>query len=125
MNAAIYIDPEIDLQSEGNVAIIVQFKTKPAKAAVAVNKGKLTLDEAEQQVNTSHDRFQKELYNLLAQKQIQYSITHIYKDAYNGVSMKLIGNKVQVLLQSEVIEAIYANREFDLPIRPFNQMYQI
>lgn len=125
MNSSIYIDPEINLQSEENVAIIVQFKTKPAKAAVAISKGKLTLDEAKQQVNTSHAHFQEELNNLLAQKQIQYTVTHRYKVAYNGVAMKLKGNKVQELLQSKVIEAIYANREFDLPIRPFNQMYQI
>ncbi|MEI4831367.1 protease inhibitor I9 family protein [Bacillus sp. FJAT-53711] len=121
MTSASYIDPKIDMNSKKTVSIIIEFKTKPAKVAVALAKANgvsLTLEEAEQNVEDSHARFQKDVKRFLDQKQIPYSITHTYKSALNGVAMELPANEIKALLQSTEINAIYTNQEFHLDPPP-------
>lgn len=123
MNSSIYIDPNIDLQSEEYIEVIMQFKTKPAKVAVAEGNSNLTLEQAKQQIDTSHALFRQELEIYLELKQIQYFITYVYKDALNGVCMELQACQIKALLQSKVIGAIYANPT--IPIKPNDPMYQL
>ncbi|NEY99274.1 protease inhibitor I9 family protein [Heyndrickxia shackletonii] len=123
MTSALYIDPKINMNSEKTVSIIIHFKTKPAKAAVALAEAKgvpLTLEQAQKDVEESHSRFQEDLKRLLDQNQISYSITYTYTTAFNGVSMKLPGTAIKTLLQSKEIDAIYANQEYHLdpPLKP-------
>lgn len=113
----IYIDPAIDMKSEKDVIIIIHFKTKPAKAALALAKMTgvpLTLEQAEKDVEDSHARFQKDVERYLGQAQIPYRIVHTYKSALNGAALKLPANKIHRLLQSDEIEAIFANKEYQL-----------
>jgi hypothetical protein len=123
MTQNIYIDPKIDMNSPAEVTIIIHFKTKPAKTAVALAEASgipLTLEQAEQDVKDSHERFRKDAEKYLGEKQIPYRIVHAYTAALNGVAMKLPANEIQTLLQSAEIEAIYANREIKLvpPVQP-------
>ncbi|CAH2717338.1 hypothetical protein BACCIP111895_04530 [Neobacillus rhizosphaerae] len=123
MTQNIYIDPKINLKSEEEVIIIIHFKTKPAKVAVALAEASgvpLTIEKAEQDVKDSHARFRKDVEKYLGQKQIPYTIVHTYSAALNGVAMKLPANEIKSLLQSAEIEAIYANREIKLvpPVQP-------
>ena len=121
MTSALYIDPKIDMTSKKTISIIIHFKTKPAKVAVALaeaNGVPLTLEEAKQNVEDSHARFQKDVKKFLDQKQIPYSITHTYKSALNGVAMELPANEIKTLLQSTEINAIYTNQEYYLDPPP-------
>ncbi|MFK9091954.1 protease inhibitor I9 family protein [Bacillus salipaludis] len=117
MTSAIHIDPEVDMNSEKMVEIIIHFKTQPAKVAIAIAEMSglpLTLDQAKQDVEESHSRFQEDVERYLGQNQIPYSINHTYKTVFNGVSMKLPGKEIIRLLQSNEIAAIYANKEIKL-----------
>ncbi|WHY77001.1 protease inhibitor I9 family protein [Neobacillus sp. WH10] len=123
MTTNVHIDPEIDLNSNKEITIIIHFKTKPARAAVELAKMKgvpLTLEQAEQEVKESHQRFQADVKKYLDGEHITYSITHSYTAAINGVAMRLPASAIQALLQSAEIEAIYANKEIKLipPVKP-------
>ena len=121
MASAIHIDPEVDMNSEKVVEIIIHFKTQPAKVAVAIAEMSgvpLTLDQALQDVEESHLRFQEDVERYLGQNQIPYLITHTYKIALNGVAMKLPGKEIKTLLQSNEIAAVYANKEIKLNPSP-------
>jgi len=123
MTTNVHIDPEIDLNSNKEITIIIQFKTKPARAAVELAKMKgvpLTLEQAEQEVKESHQRFQADVKKFLDGEQIPYSITHSYTAAINGVAMRLPASAIQALLQSAEIDSIYASKEIKLipPVQP-------
>jgi hypothetical protein len=127
MNPSVYLDPAVDLISDKTISVIIEFKTKPAVVAVLEAKEKgipLTLEEAKQKVEESHETFQKELQTLLDENQVTYKVMHNYKTAFNGVSMELPANEIKRLLDSSVISKIYPNREIQLdpPITPYNQM---
>src|SRR4051794_11760963 len=71
MTADIYIDPKINLGGEGEVTIIIHFKTVPAKVAVSLAESggaPLTLEKAELDVEASHVRFQEDVQKYLGQK---------------------------------------------------------
>ncbi|WP_348519824.1 protease inhibitor I9 family protein [Bacillus sp. 165] len=102
---------------------MVHFKTQPAKVAVvlAEAEGKtLSLEQAKQNVEDSHARFQEDVERLLGQHNIPYSITSKYTAALNGVAIMLPGNQIMTLAQSHEIQAIYYNEEFHIepPIQP-------
>jgi len=127
MNPSVYIDPDIDLSSEKNISVIIEFKTKPAKVAVIEAEAKgipLTLEEAQGQVEESHLIFQKELHELLDKNHIPYTLRHKYTTALNGVSMELPANEIRSLAEaSSVISKISLNRKVKLepPIFPIEQ----
>lgn len=123
MTANVQVDPKIDLNSSQEVSIIVIFKTKPARTAVEDAKKigvPLTLEQAEQDVKESHQRFQAEVKKYLGGADIPYTITHTYTAALNGVAMTLPADAIKVLVQSEEIESIRANREINIipPVKP-------
>ncbi|MFJ7724835.1 protease inhibitor I9 family protein [Neobacillus sp. NPDC097160] len=123
MTTNIHIDPEIDLNSDKEVTILIHFKTQPAKVAVELAKQNgetLSLEQAEQDVKESHKRFQADVKKYLDGEQIPYTITHTYTAAFNGVAIRLPSNAIKTLLQSGEIEAVYANREIKKipPVQP-------
>jgi len=124
MNSSIFIDPKIDLGSEGNVQIIVQFKTRPAIIQTKL-KPNLTMEKARQLVEESHRKFQQDVVNYLEKNQIGYVILNRYTEAYNGVAMELVGKHIKYLLQSNEIGAIYLNQKVSLPPLPTDPRYQI
>lgn len=127
MTTSVHVDPAIDLSSKQTTSIIIEFKTKPAKVAVIEAEAKgipLTLEEAKEQVEESHQTFQKELHELLDNHQVPYTVRHKYTTALNGVSMELPANEIYRLAESStVISRISLNRKIKLdpPISPFDQ----
>jgi len=124
MQTEIYIDPKIDLYSDKTIEVLIEFKIKPAKVAVATSVSGITIEQATKQVEESHHIFKEDL-TYLNELHIKYAINHTYKDSFNGVSMSLKGNTIQYLLQSTVIKAIYSNKEMKIPPKPVDTMYQV
>lgn len=121
--STIYIDPEINMNTNQMITIIIHFKTQPAHAAVAIanSSGKqLSLQQAERDVEASHLRFQDDIKRLLGDGGVAFRINHTYKTVFNGVSMSLPGYKIPELIKSPEIAAIYANKEYKLDL-PFVQ----
>lgn len=125
MNSSVKVDSSIDLSSNQFVSIIIEFKMKPAKIAVLEAKAKgitLTLEEAERQVELSHQSFRK-LLSLLDENNVPYRIKHTYKAALNGISMEMPANEINRLLGSSVISKFYPDKQIQLdpPINPSDQ----
>ena len=110
MTSNIYINPKINLLSDENYQIIIEFKVKPAKVAIAISTTDLTLDQAVQFVEKSHADFQDELLHILEKKQVAYKMIHSYKSGINGAAMKLSGKAIKKLLSSKIIKAIYLDQ---------------
>lgn len=113
----IYIDPDVDLHTEEFVQVIIEFSTSPAHVAILSNSF-LSLEQATEQVEQSHRHFQKELEILLGEKHYPYRIMQQYKNSLNGVALQLQGIAIQRLLSSQVIRAIFPNREMRIPENP-------
>ncbi|CEG29422.1 protease inhibitor I9 family protein [Bacillus sp. B-jedd] len=121
--STIYIDPAINMKTDQMITIIIHFKTQPAHAAVAIAKScgnPLSLEEAKQEVEASHLRFQNDIQKLLGDVGVAFKINHTYKTVFNGVSLSLPGNVITELIKSSEIAAIYANKEYKLDL-PFVQ----
>lgn len=109
-----------DLSSQKEISVIVQFKSKPSKVAVleAALKGKeLKKEKADAEVEKEHKTFKADIHNILLKenpktKSISSSISHTFKKAYNGVAMTLPADQVALLLQSDVVHAVYKNHTF-------------
>jgi len=113
----IYVDPLINMNTNEEITLIIHFRTLPAHAAVAIAKSggySLSQEKAEQEVEASHLRFRRDVQRFLSEVGIPFKINHIYKTVFNGVSLSIQGNRIQVLLQSPEIAAIYANKEFKI-----------
>ncbi|KON90437.1 hypothetical protein AF332_26200 [Sporosarcina globispora] len=117
---------EAELESKEELSVIVKFKSKPGKVAVleAAFKGKtLKNEDAAAQVEKEHKIFKKDIKMYLPQenskaKSNSNSITQTFKKAYNGVAMKLPGDQVKLLLESDVVQAVYKNQTFTVdPIK--------
>lgn len=113
----IYIDPAIDLHTPEFVQVIIEFKTLPAHVAILATPT-LSLEQATEQVELSHSRFQMELELFLGKRGYPYLIFHQYKDSFNGVSLELPGISIRELLASQVIRVIHPNREMRIPENP-------
>lgn len=120
------IHPDINLASPAPVNIIVEFKQDPAKIeqikAKAVKKSsKLSLTDAKKKVEESHKQFKKELKQLKKnksnKKSDEVSITHEYRDAFNGVAMTLPGESVEDLMDTGIVKRIWKDEalQLDLP----------
>ncbi|MFF2876379.1 S8 family serine peptidase [Gottfriedia sp. NPDC057991] len=112
--SGLILDKSVDLNSEDNVSVIVEFKQKPAKTEVALEalEGKtVSQKEATEEVEQSHDEFQKDIND----KNIKAKVVRTYKKALNGVAITLPANQVKSLLSSNVVQAVYSNETVSLP----------
>ncbi|UNT71679.1 S8 family serine peptidase (plasmid) [Bacillus sp. N447-1] len=112
------LSPKVDLKSEDSVSVIVEFKDKPQHTAMIEAKivGKpLTETEAKQKVDDAHEMFQNDLKTIfkdeLKEKKEPYTIKQTYKQAFNGVAMKLPANKVKTLLNSKAVKNVWSDME--------------
>ncbi|GGB69120.1 S8 family serine peptidase [Fictibacillus barbaricus] len=112
----LHLSPKVNLKSTDEISVIVEFKQRPHKIAVieaAIEGKSLSVTEAKNQVDVSHDTFKKDLEVILASKEAKdassYKVKRSYKNAFNGVAMKLPANQVQSLLQSKAVKAIYSD----------------
>ncbi|MCC3649379.1 S8 family serine peptidase [Cytobacillus oceanisediminis] len=110
--SGLFVSPEVDLDSNENVSIIVQFNQKPHKVAIleaALKGNSLSDSEAKSLVAADHAMFKKDLKSLITDDGANYKISRTYKNAFNGVSIKLPANKIESLLRSKAVKAIYSN----------------
>ncbi|WP_045518497.1 S8 family serine peptidase [Neobacillus niacini] len=117
---------EAELQSKEDISVIVEFKANPGKVAVleAAAKGKtLKIEDAAAKVEKEHITFKEDIKKYLTQgnpksKNSSNSITQTFKKAYNGVAMTLPADQVKLLLESDVVQAVYKNQTFTVdPIK--------
>lgn len=109
------LSPDVNLESDELISVIVEFKTKPAKVAMmeAQAQGKtLSTSHADLLVEEAHDSFQKDADKILKQK--NYHIKRTFKTAFNGVAMTLPANEVQSLLSSSSVKAVWSDEEVKL-----------
>lgn len=114
------ISSDIDLKSNEQIDVIVEFKNKPAKVAKieASVKGKqLSETEATELVNQDHQVFQSEVGQLVMdENKVDFKINRSYKTAFNGVSMSLPANQIENLLNSKVVKNVWSNETFKLDL---------
>jgi subtilisin family serine protease len=116
-----------ELNSDQEIDIIVQFRSKPSKIAVmdAEFKGKkLSQSEADELVTSEHNQFAKDIQSILPSSNLRsgeanHEITTTYQTVYNGVAMTLPANQVESLLKSDVVKAVYKNATFKVDPIPF------
>jgi subtilisin family serine protease len=118
---------EAELNSKENISVIVEFKSNPSKVAVLEEalKGKtLKHEDAAAKVEKEHKTFKEDIKKYLPQensktKSSSSSITQTFKKAYNGVSMTLPADQVELLLKSDVVQAVHKNQTFTIdPVNP-------
>lgn len=114
----LHLAPEIDLDSNEEISVIVEFKQRPSKVAVikAKAEGKeLSEAEAKAQVENAHATFTSDLSKLFTKngkgKVNEYKVKRSFKAAFNGVSMKLPAKQVEKLLESKAVKAVYSDIE--------------
>jgi subtilisin family serine protease len=125
------LSKDVNLESTDKIPVIVEFKQRPAKIAVieAASKGKkLSVTEAKIQVDASHDTFKKDIATIFTSKEAKkassfsYKVNRSYKNAFNGVAMKLPANQVQSLLKSTTVKAVYSDLQVQVepPVKEKN-----
>ncbi|MGD6830624.1 S8 family serine peptidase [Sutcliffiella halmapala] len=112
--SGLFLSPEVNLDSSDNVSVIVQFNHKPHKVALveaAFNGDSLSESKAKSLVEAEHATFDKDLKALPKEKGASYKINREFKNAFNGVSLTIPANKVESLLKSKAVKAVYSNAE--------------
>ncbi|PEC50945.1 hypothetical protein COJ46_01710 [Bacillus sp. AFS077874] len=114
----LHLSDDIDLDSSKTVSVIVEFKNKPKKVAeleAAVNGQDLSSTEAQSNVDDDHETFKTDLANTFKTKSDgTYKVKREFKTAFNGVSLQVPANKLQALIQSGAVKAIYSNQTVQL-----------
>ncbi|PFM80630.1 hypothetical protein COJ46_10490 [Bacillus sp. AFS077874] len=115
------VSPDLDLTSDAQTSVIVEFKDKPAQTAVMVAEtagSNLSESDAQAKVDASHETFGQDLKTIfskeLKEKKNPYKIKRSYKKAFNGVSMTLPANKVKSLLKSNAVQAVWSDLQVQL-----------
>ncbi|WP_369900810.1 S8 family serine peptidase [Bacillus manliponensis] len=111
---------ETELESKEDISVIVEFKSSPSKVAVleaAVEGKTLKQEDAAAQVEKEHKTFKEDIKKHLPQEKSitegsSSSITQTFKQSYNGVSITLPADQVKLLLESDVVQAVYKNQTF-------------
>ncbi|WP_108669225.1 S8 family serine peptidase [Peribacillus acanthi] len=108
-----YLDSTVNLDSVNTVSVIISFKNKPQKIAKleAVVKGKSLSDEqAKSNAEADHETFKKDLDTIFKDKSDgSYKIKREYKHAFNGVALEVPANKLNELMKSDAVLAIYSD----------------
>ncbi|PEL09958.1 hypothetical protein CN601_15600 [Bacillus sp. AFS017336] len=110
--SGLFLNPDVNLNSSEDVSVIVQFNQKPHKVAVldaALKGNSLSDTEAKSLEDSDHVTFDKDLQSLSKDDGKTYKINRKYKNAFNGVALKIPANKVKDLLNSKAVKAIYSN----------------
>lgn len=115
--SGLLLSPDVDLESDQTISVIVEFKTKPSKIAMLesqIQGTSLSSTSANQLVEESHEKFKKDASRILKQK--QYEIKRSFKTAFNGVSMTLPANQVEALLQSDSVKAVWSDTKVQIEL---------
>ncbi|ODG93899.1 hypothetical protein BED47_01645 [Gottfriedia luciferensis] len=110
------LSDDIDLSSDKDVSVIVEFKELPAKVAQlekAVEGESISLEKAKENVTKSHAHFKQELQEKLGNKEKASNegiqIKYTYQNAFNGVSLTLPANQIKDLLDLDTVKAVYSD----------------
>lgn len=106
----LFLNSNVNLESENNVSVIVSFKNKPQKVAVleAAAQGKnLSSEQANWKAEEDHKTFKNDLASILKDK--PYKVKREYKYAFNGVALEVPANLLQELMKSDAVQAIYSD----------------
>ncbi|WZX99717.1 S8 family serine peptidase [Bacillus sp. FSL W7-1360] len=112
----LYIQDDIDLESEETVSVIVELTEMPEKVAVATAEKlgkKLSEKEAKEKVEVSHVAFEEALEEVSSEES-EYVIEKTYETVFNGAALSLPANQVEDLLEVEGVKAIYSNDTVEL-----------
>ncbi|MBO9130412.1 S8 family serine peptidase [Bacillus sp. 165] len=117
VQSGLQLSPDMDLSSDKEVSVIVEFKNKPAQTAVLVEKlngREMSVEEANDAVEKEHGAFKKDLEDL----HIKGKITKSYSQVYNGVALTLPANEIKNLLKSKAVKNVWENQEVqsELPV---------
>ncbi|PGS48637.1 S8 family serine peptidase [Bacillus sp. AFS041924] len=111
--SGLFLDSKVNINSAETVSVIVSFKQKPKKIAVleAALKGQaLSGEKAASNANADHVKFKSDLGSLFKSKSNGvYKIKREYKHAFNGVAIEVPANKLQELMRSTAVQAIYSD----------------
>ncbi|MGN7410763.1 S8 family serine peptidase [Sporosarcina sp. SAFN-010] len=126
------VHPAINQKSEAPVELIIEFKQDPAKVAVAKSqlqekRSAISLRDAKNKVEVSHNEFKKAInslemqpYNKLGSHSVEgtsVEITLEYRDAFNGVAVTMPGTAIKEVLKTGLVKRVWKNEEVkvDLP----------
>ncbi|WP_255294821.1 protease inhibitor I9 family protein [Bacillus sp. AFS041924] len=114
------ISSNIDLNSNVQTNVIVEFANKPVKIArveASVDGKNLAEAEATKLVEKDHEDFQADVSKVLVDEKrskVHFKINRSYKHAFNGVAMSLPANQIKNLLKSKAVKTIWNNEKFSI-----------
>ncbi|WP_410891415.1 S8 family serine peptidase [Neobacillus sp. 204] len=111
--SGLFLDPKVNLVSAESVSVIVQFKNMPEHTAVleAALEGRiLSSNQAKENVNDDHTAFKQDLGSVFTKESDgTYKVIREYKNAFNGVALEVPANKIEEIMKSSVVQAIFSN----------------
>jgi subtilisin family serine protease len=111
--SGLFLNSTVNLESEQTVTVIVSFKSKPQKVAVleaAVKGENLSVDKAKSKAEADHTTFTNDLKTIFKNKSDgSYKVKREYKHAFNGVALEVPANKINELMKSDAVQAIYSD----------------
>lgn len=117
-----YISQDVDLKSEDNVPIIVEFKSEPL--VVEKKNGSSIYSRKKSGADRDHEKFE----NFLANKPSTMSdggikVRYSYKEVFNGVALDIKGTEISELILSGVVKKIYKDNivQTEPPIKKDNK----
>ncbi|PAE43433.1 S8 family serine peptidase [Bacillus sp. 7884-1] len=121
LKTGLRLSDDVDLTSEEDVTVIVEFKELPAKVAqiVEASKGKsISIEKAKEKVETSHAQFKKDLQEKIGKQEKSnkdnFNIKYTYQNAFNGVTMSLPANQINKLMQMDTVKAVFSERKVQI-----------
>ncbi|MGM0751687.1 MAG: S8 family serine peptidase [Bacillota bacterium] len=120
-----FVSPEINVHSNEEIAVIVQFSQDPAEVEVKKKemKGeKVSLQAAKVKVQKVHQQFKEKVKKKQAKAKGKspVQIGTEYRQAFNGVAMKLPASEVKELLTYDEVKAVYIDAEIKVDPVPFS-----
>ncbi|WHY79535.1 S8 family serine peptidase [Neobacillus sp. WH10] len=116
LKSGLRLSDDVDLNSDDEVSVIVEFKELPAKVAqlVKATKGEsISIEKAKEKVEKSHTEFKKELNEELGKKEKSnkenFHIKYTYQDAFNGATVTLPANQIKKLLDFDMVKTVYSD----------------
>lgn len=110
------IDENIDLNSDKQISVIVEFTENVVAQSELLKQSKSTL---ENKVKKQQERFKTFLDKNQKEKSIDnYKIGYEYDTVFNGMELKIKAKEIKKLLESEDVKYIHINEEIklDLPV---------
>ena len=116
LKTGLRLSDDVDLTSEEEVTVIVEFKELPAKVAqiVEASKGEsISLEKAKEKVEKSHAEFKKNLQEKIGKEERSnkdnFNIKYTYQNAFNGVTMSLPANQINKLMEMDTVKAVFSD----------------